>query len=201
MARIRSVKPELRTSMTVAQWPMEVRYFWVLLWGYLDDYGYGPDEPKVIKADCFPLDDEVTTETVDKWLEIMATTIVADGEAPALCRFRAGGRRYIHAPKWADHQRPQHPALPKFPSCNLSHEMFMNGSHETGMSGSGDSPEQHSGTIPENGVPAGQAPSGESHESLTPEGEQVVEQGGGGVGACARAPNPPRCDHPRQRDP
>ena len=50
MARIRSVKPELRTSLTVAQWPREVRYFWVLLWGYLDDHGYGVDEPRLIKA-------------------------------------------------------------------------------------------------------------------------------------------------------
>ena len=43
MARIRSIKPELRTSLTVATWPREARYFWVLLWGYLDDHGYGLD--------------------------------------------------------------------------------------------------------------------------------------------------------------
>jgi predicted GIY-YIG superfamily endonuclease len=30
MARIRSVKPELRVSEVVASWPREVRYFWVL---------------------------------------------------------------------------------------------------------------------------------------------------------------------------
>jgi hypothetical protein len=60
MARIRSVSPGLRTSETAAQWDREARYAWVLLWGYLDDYGRGVDNPKVIAADCFPLDDDVS---------------------------------------------------------------------------------------------------------------------------------------------
>ena len=72
MARIRSVKPELRTSLTAAEWPREVRYFWVLLWGYLDDHGRGVDEPRLIKADCFPLDDDLTAADIEKWLEMFA---------------------------------------------------------------------------------------------------------------------------------
>ena len=31
MARIRSIKPEMRTSITVSLWPREVRYFFILL--------------------------------------------------------------------------------------------------------------------------------------------------------------------------
>ena len=186
MARIRSVKPELRTSLTASQWPREVRYFWVLLWGYLDDHGYGIDEPRLIKPDCFPLDDDLSPGDIDKWLDIIA-------QAGSLCRFTGpDGRHYLHAPKWADHQRPQHPAMPKFPPClRASHETFMNGSgdsHETVMSANGVNPEG-----------AGQAPSGESHETLhgSPEGltpEGVVgagsrEQGGGAV-ARTREPRP-----------
>lgn len=170
MARIRSVKPELRTSLTVSQWPREIRYFFVLLWGYLDDHGYGLDEPRLIKPDCFPLDDDISVSDVDKWIDLIA------GHG-SLCRFRGpDGRRILHAPKWADHQRPQHPAVPKFPVCTLSHETVMNVSgdaHEHVMSANGVS-----------GVPAAQATSGESHEilpkpheGLTP--EQVVEQGAG----------------------
>ena len=69
MARIRSVKPELRESKLVGSWPMEVRYFWVLFWGYLDDFGRGLDLPKRIAGDCFPLD---RTETA---LVAMATRL------------------------------------------------------------------------------------------------------------------------------
>ncbi len=175
MARIRSVKPELRTSLTAAQWPREVRYFWVLLWGYLDDHGYGVDEPRLIKPDCFPLDDDLTPDDIGKWLDIIAG-------AGSICRFTVGGNHYLHAPKWADHQRPQHPAVPKYPVCTLSHETLptpSGESHETGMSANS-----------VNWQSAGQGTYGESHETLrrpqeglTP--EQVVE--GGGV-AVAREP-------------
>jgi hypothetical protein len=181
MARIRSVKPELRTSLTAAQWPREVRYFWVLLWGYLDDHGYGQDEPRIIKGDCFPLDDDLTASDIDKWLELFTVS-------GSLCRFAApDGRRYLHAVNWSDHQRPQHPALPRFPVCRLSHETVMNGSHETDMRDSRDSHEPLSGTIPGNAVSAGQSSDGDSHESLTPEGEQGGVGGGGGVAREARS--------------
>lgn len=54
MARIRSVKPDLRISRVVASWPVPARYAWVLLWGYLDDFGRGIDDVRLIVADCFP---------------------------------------------------------------------------------------------------------------------------------------------------
>jgi len=180
MARIRSVKPELRTSLTATSWPREVRYFWVLLWGYLDDHGYGVDEPRLIKPDCFPLDDDLTPDDIDKWLELIA----ASG---SICRFTVAGRRYLHAPKWADHQRPQHPAVPKYPVCTLS--------HDTLMTLSGESHETVSSVNGVNSEHAGQSTSGESHEtlrkpqeSLTPEGvvERVVERGGVAVAREAR---------------
>jgi hypothetical protein len=152
-----------------------VRYFWVLLWGYLDDHGYGVDEPRLIKPDCFPLDDDLTPADIEKWLEVIE-------QAGSICRFTGpDGRRYLHAPKWADHQRPQHPALPKFPACPRE-------SHETVMQPSGESHETYGDVNGVNGNSAGQAVSGESHEtlsevseSLTP--EQVIgagsrEQGG-----------------------
>lgn len=181
MARIRSVKPELRTSLTAAQWPREVRYFWVLLWGYLDDHGYGQDEPRIIKGDCFPLDDDLNASDIDKWLDLFA----ASG---SLCRYRGpDGRRYLHAINWPEHQRPQHPALPRFPACRSSHETLMNGSHEADMRVAGESHETNSGTIPGSEVSAGQPDGGDSHETLTPEQVGVVKQGGGGV-ARAREP-------------
>ena len=178
MARIRSVKPELRTSLTVAQWPREMRYFWVLLWGYLDDHGYGQDEPRLIKPDCFPLDDDLSVGDIDKWLQVIA-------DAGSLCRFTGpDGRRYLHAPNWGDHQRPQHPARPRYPECSWSHETVMTGSCE-----SHDSLMRPAG---ENGGVAGQDTSGGSHEtlrspqeSLTPEG--VVERGAGRGEGVARA--------------
>lgn len=154
MARIRSVKPELRTSLTVAEWPFEVRYFFVLLWGYLDDHGRGVDEARLIRADCFPLDD-ITTAQVDGWLDLMAG-------AGTICRYSVGKRRYLHIPEWGDHQKPQHPKATTIPDCPKCY----------GGAPSGD---LHEGLM---------TPSGEPREDFTPEMEQgdvVVVVGGTGA--------------------
>lgn len=110
MARIRSIKPELRTSITVSAWPREVRYFFVLLWGYLDDYGRGVDDEMLIAADCFPRDRDITPEIVDEWLELIA-------DSGPLCRYEVDGRRYLHAVNWSEHQKPAHPTRSKVPPC------------------------------------------------------------------------------------
>ncbi|MET7975798.1 hypothetical protein ABZW44_22685 [Streptomyces mirabilis] len=110
MARIRSIKPELRTSITVSLWPRDVRYFFILLWGYLDDYGRGVDDELLIASDCFPRDRDVTAEVVDGWLETIA-------ESGPLCRYEVDGRRFLHAPNWREHQKPSHPTRSKIPPC------------------------------------------------------------------------------------
>lgn len=193
MARIRSVKPELRTSLTAAEWPREVRYFWVLLWGYLDDHGRGVDEPRLIKADCFPLDDDLTAADIDKWLELFATP--RDDEPASICRYTIGGRHYLHAPRWGNSQKPQHPTDSKLPKCprgedcgrgsRAFHEPLMN-PHES-VSGASPEPDggQHhasqglngaTGAANEacSGISAGQGPfmndSRTTHESLSGNG-------------------------------
>lgn len=115
MARIRSVKPELRRDLTVAEWPREVRYAWVLLWGYLDDHGRGLDDLRLIVADLFPLDRDVTERKVDRWLTQM-TAATPHGTAP-LCRYEVHGRRYLHAPKWTNSQKVAHPQDSRLPAC------------------------------------------------------------------------------------
>jgi hypothetical protein len=116
MARIRQVKPELRTSLIVASWPREVRYAWVLLWGYLDDEGRGIDDSRLIVADLFPLDRDMTEHKLGKWLSIM------NGSGP-LCRYEVDGRNYLHAVHWAEHQRVAHPRISRHPPCPV-HEGY-----------------------------------------------------------------------------
>lgn len=117
MARIRSVKPELRKSLTVAAWPREVRYAWVLLWGYLDDHGRGVDDLRLLVADLFPLDRDVTERKLDGWLKLMAEKPDREDEDPPLCRYETRGRRYLHAVKWTSHQRVSHAGDSRIPLC------------------------------------------------------------------------------------
>jgi hypothetical protein len=117
MARIRSIKPELRTSDLVASWPIEMRYFFVLLWGYLDDKGRGLDAPKQIAGDCFPHDEKITSTHVDNWLEQMRVAL--RGTQGPICRYEVDGRRYLHCVNWGEHQRPNRPTPSRLPPCPL----------------------------------------------------------------------------------
>jgi len=120
MARIRSIKPEVRKSLTVGAWPREVRLAWVYLWGYLDDYGRGIDDMRLILAECFPLDRDVTERKMERWIALMAEKPEHDDtELPPLCRYEVTGRHYLHATKWAQHQRVSHPQDSRIPPCPI----------------------------------------------------------------------------------
>lgn len=126
MARIRSVKPDLRRSLTAAEWPREVRLAWIYLWCYLDDAGRGIDDMRLIVADLFPLDRDVTERKMDGWLAVMASSKSSGGDVPPLCRYEVAGRRYLHATKW-HHQKINRPQPSRIPPCPM-HERLTDGS-------------------------------------------------------------------------
>ena len=135
MARIRAVKPEVRRSLTVGQWPPVVRLAWIYLWGYLDDEGRGVDNLRLIVAELFPLDRNVTEKKMNSWLGLMASTTSAEDDEPPVCRYEVGGRRYLHAPKWVVHQRINRPQPSRLPPCPL-HDRSVNDSVNDSVNGS-----------------------------------------------------------------
>ena len=108
MARIRSIKPEIRISEKVNSWPVEIRYFWIMLWGYVDDHGRGRDNAKLIVADSYPLDDAITHKDVEGWLSVLERSGV-------IYRYEVDGSRYLLITNWLEHQRPAHPAKSVIP--------------------------------------------------------------------------------------
>jgi len=138
MARIRSIKPEIRQSEKVNSWPIELRYFWVLLWGYCDDYGRGKDNARLINADAFPLDDAVDIETVTSWMDVLV-------QADVIRRYEANGTAYFYVKNWSEHQKVAHPSKQTIPcphgfvngSCN-AHETFASVTGDTRPGGGGE---------------------------------------------------------------
>lgn len=114
MPRIRTIKPEVRSSPTVNRWPREVRLAWVYLWPYLDDEGIGRDNTRLIVAECFPLDRDITDRRMDSWLALMA-----EGPDAPLCRYEVAGGRYLHAVNWTAHQRINRPQPSRLPACPI----------------------------------------------------------------------------------
>lgn len=119
MPRIRSIKPEVRRSLTVGEWHREVRLAWIYLWGYLDDEGRGIDDMRLVVAECFPLDRDITEKKMNGWLTLMATTKTDEDDTPPLCRYEVAGRHYLHATKWSTHQKISHPQISRIPQCPI----------------------------------------------------------------------------------
>ena len=110
MARIRTIKPSVFSSLTVSSWPVEVRWTFAGLWTYLDDAGRGIDEPRLVKAEIYPLDDRMTPAKVRQHLDMIE-------ESGPLCRYSHKGIHYFHVTSWREHQRINRPTPSKFPPC------------------------------------------------------------------------------------
>lgn len=112
MARIRTIKPTMFSSLTVCAWPIEVRWTFAGLFTYLDDAGRGLDESRLVKAEIWPLDDRVTPAKVDGFL-------TAISESGPLCRYVVDGNRYLHIVSWREHQRVNRPTPSRIPPCTI----------------------------------------------------------------------------------
>lgn len=107
MARIRTIKPEFFTSLAVASLPLEARLTFIGLWTHADDAGRCVDDPRLIKAAVWPLDDRVSAD-VEGDLKILT-------EASLIGRYKVRERSYIWVCNWGEHQRINRPTESKLP--------------------------------------------------------------------------------------
>jgi DNA-binding transcriptional ArsR family regulator len=110
MARIRTIKPQFFTSETIASIPnRDARLTFVGLWTHCDDEGRCIDNPRLIKAAVWPLDDDVTPEVVDEHLEMHE-------ERGLIIRYRVGRQRLVQVTNWLEHQTINRPKPSKLPA-------------------------------------------------------------------------------------
>jgi len=109
MAVDRMIRAEMRTSEKVNRWPIPLRFFWTQLWGYCDDFGRGVYDCRLIVADTFPLDDEITAETVARWM-------LGLEQEGVIRPYTMGGRRYFEVVNWDEHQELKYRKKSKIPA-------------------------------------------------------------------------------------
>lgn len=107
MARIRSIKPEFFTSLSIADLDLTARLTFIGLWTQCDDEGRCVDDARLIKAALWPLDDR-TAADVDEDLQ-------AIHRAMLIVRYTVEGRRYLAVRGWREHQRVNRPTPSRIP--------------------------------------------------------------------------------------
>lgn len=109
MARIRSIKPEFFTSLTIAEQPLSARLTFIGLWTYVDDNGVGLADPRLIRAAIWPL--EETPDILQRTREDLQSLQTAR----LITLYEASGKRLLAVSNWSEHQKVSHPRKPRFP--------------------------------------------------------------------------------------
>ncbi|MGH3584848.1 MAG: hypothetical protein ACRDQ0_00855 [Pseudonocardia sp.] len=108
MPRIRTIKPDFFTSLTIADLTPEQRLTFIGLWTHCDDEGRCVDDPRLIKAAIWPLDDR---NSVDVEIDLKALS-----ESSLILRYTLNRKRYLAITNWFEHQRINRPTASKFPA-------------------------------------------------------------------------------------
>jgi hypothetical protein len=108
VGRIRTVKPELFQSATLAQGSDLARLYFIGLFTLVDDEGRMLYVPKMVVGLLWPYNTEVTASVVEKLtLELV--------KQDAVRLYEVGPVRYLYLPNWHKHQVIHRPTASKFP--------------------------------------------------------------------------------------
>ncbi|WP_330438800.1 hypothetical protein OHB44_27915 [Micromonospora sp. NBC_00821] len=143
MARIRSIKPEFFTSEIVASVPISARLTFIGLWTHVDDNGVTVDNPKLITAALWPLEDDPREA-----LARVSGDLTSLSTAGLIARYEVSGRHYLFIVGWDEHQRVSHPSKPRYPRPAEP----LTSEDTTESAPSGEAPETLA-SLPENLVP------------------------------------------------
>jgi len=111
MPRIRTIKPDAFKSESLSAVSRGARWTFAGLWTYCDDDGLGRAEPRLIKAELYPLDDSTTAADVDSDMNELI-------DAGCLHTYMSGGKVFIHIPGFRRHQRINRPTPSTLPPCS-----------------------------------------------------------------------------------
>ncbi|MFE9850272.1 hypothetical protein ACFYPN_15880 [Streptomyces sp. NPDC005576] len=173
MARIRSIKPEFFTSLTIADLPLSTRLTFIGLWTYVDDNGVGPADARLIRAAVWPLEEapDILQRTREDLQRLHAARLVT--------LYDYSGKPLVAVSGWAEHQKVSHPRKDRFPRPEDLQEPADQGSFN---------PSEDSGEAPED--------SPRTPETLRPEQGAGSREQGAGKGGESK-PAAPKTSGPR----
>lgn len=109
MSRIRTIKPDFFTSEQIVECSPIARLLFIGLWCFADDGGVHPANPKRLKMEVFPGDEDITIKKVASLTDELVG-------AALLVRYTVEGVQYLEVTGWK-HQKIDRPTL-RYPSSN-----------------------------------------------------------------------------------
>lgn len=155
MPRIRTIKPDFFTSLTIADLTPEQRLTFIGLWTHVDDEGRCVDDARLIKAAIWPIDDRTSAD-----VEI---DLKALGAVDLIQRYVCRNKRYLAVTNWHEHQKINRPSDSKFPPPEDGEPLppdpttsrSTHGGFSEGSNGPSERPQDSSQTASADGFPEG----------------------------------------------
>jgi hypothetical protein len=104
MSRIRTVKPEFWASEQITNLNRDARLLFIGIWNFSDDSGIHSRKAGTLRAEIFPVDEDITSAKV----EAMIAELIEQG---LVDEYEVNGKGYIRATGWAKHQRIDRPTF------------------------------------------------------------------------------------------
>lgn len=108
MARIRSLKPDCWQDTAVGRISREARLLFIGLITQADDEGRLNAEPRLLRSQIFPLDEDLQTTEVEAWLGELE-------DEGLIVAYSAKRDTYIYLSGFTENQRISHPKVSKLP--------------------------------------------------------------------------------------
>lgn len=105
MARIRTLKPEIKTDRKLAACSHEARLTFVYLISEADDQGFLLAAPRQLLGALYPHDEDVSTEQLLAWIQELV------GIGAVRWRETKDGQQVLELVNWAKHQRVEKPGV------------------------------------------------------------------------------------------
>jgi hypothetical protein len=110
MARIRTIKPDVCTSESLARLDPAACWTWACLWTQCDDQGRHRSDGRLLKAALYPLRDDMSIKRIAEQIDALEVE-------QKLCRYvGCDGKAYLHILGW-EHQKIDRPTVSRIPPC------------------------------------------------------------------------------------
>ena len=105
----RFLKPGFRTSKRLARCSRHARLLYVCIITLVDDFGRYDADPQLLRAECFPHDDDVRTADLKSWLKELS-------EQDAIVLYESESNPYLQVTRWIERTRAAKSKYPNPPN-------------------------------------------------------------------------------------
>jgi hypothetical protein len=127
MARNRLIKKEFFRDEKVGSLPLGTRLLFISMWIQADDSGNAVADPRLMRAEAFPFDDEISVANVEEWIGLLE-------KLGMVRRYESSGQRYLNICKFKKHQVINRPSEFRHPRMSTPKGLSESSSTDIGAS-------------------------------------------------------------------